>query len=291
MIALQGVGFVPPGGQSGPLAYWISDAEGAVVAGRVVDFDASHATWVVPVTALTGRGSLHVFVDGIASDGAPFEITPAPGATRCAHDAECGTGFCTDGVCCDRRCDGDCEGCSAARKTSGADGTCGPVPAGRDIAKRCFALQGQACQSAVECATGFCTEGVCCDSTCQGTCLSCTQQGKVGECTAIAEGACDVACDGDHTLKKVGAPDVDCAPFKCDGKQCRVTCASTRECVAPAVCSLDGRCVAPINASPSTASVWGCGVATDGRRRAGGDAFLLALVLSAARRARRRGAP
>ncbi|MDB4994188.1 MAG: uncharacterized protein JWM74_1620, partial [Myxococcaceae bacterium] len=205
-------------------------------------------------------GWLHVSSSGVTSAGVPLEILPAQQATACAFDAECGSGFCTDGVCCDARCDGKCEGCTAKRKTQGVDGVCGAVPPGRDIKGQCFALQGNTCKDAVECATGFCVEGVCCDSTCTGNCLSCTQAGRVGVCGAISEGSCDVACDGDHTLKKIGSPDVECAPFKCDGKQCRNSCASARDCVAPAVCSFAGQCVLPLEAAPANESVWGCAV-------------------------------
>ncbi len=48
----------------------------------------------------------------------------------CSHDDECLSGFCVDGVCCDRACGGgdptDCEACSAVAGAA-SDGVCGPV--------------------------------------------------------------------------------------------------------------------------------------------------------------------
>ena len=97
-----------------------------------------------------------------------------------------------------------------------------------------------------------------------------------------------MACDGDHTLEKVGAPSVDCAPFKCDGKQCRTTCASARDCVAPAVCSYAG-CAWRRSTQPSSETVWGCAQAPAAAARAGGVGarVLAAAGLAAVRRARR----
>ena len=179
-----------------PTAIWMSEAGDAVVRGKVLDFTDTSATFVAPATALYGKGWLHVSSSGVTSAGVPLEILPAQKATTCAFDAECGSGFCTDGVCCDARCDGKCEGCTAKRKTQGEDGVCGSVPPGHD---QCFVLQGESCKDKTECATGDCVEGVCCDSTCTGACLSCTKGARVGVCGAISEGSCDVACDGDHS--------------------------------------------------------------------------------------------
>ena len=66
-----------------------------------------------------------------------------------------------------------------------------------------FAL---ACTSNSQCATGFCANGVCCDTACNGGCGVCNLAGKVGTCSAASSttvcraqnGACDVAetCSG-----------------------------------------------------------------------------------------------
>ena len=267
-----------------PTAVWIADAGDAVVPSTILEFTDTTATWLVPTTALYGHGLLFVNVGGVMSIGASVTILPALAATGCANDAECKTGFCTDGVCCDRRCDGTCEACTAAKKTSGEDGVCGAVPPGVGT---CILKLGEACKGGNECGTGFCAQGVCCDSTCDGQCLSCNLQGKVGRCSAINEGACGAACDGDHTLKQIGLADVDCAPYKCSGPQCNQTCGSARDCVAPAVCSYDGHCVPPVAPAAGSDSVCGCR-AVGAPAPSSGALFLVALAAACVRRRRGR---
>jgi hypothetical protein len=255
-VTIAGAGFAR--GAESPIAYVVTEQEGARVFGAVRGFSDTQLTWTAPTTSLIGHATLFVSVAGVLSKGAPTAIDRAKQAITCAVDAECATGFCTDGFCCDQRCDADCQGCSAARKKGGADGVCGAVPPGDDVRGRCFALQGQPCTDVKQCATKFCVQGVCCNAACDGACLSCTLDGLKGQCSAVQQGACDVACDGDHTLKKVGAPDVDCAPFKCAGKTCRGTCGAATECVPPAVCTEQGVCAPGANATPSDVSTWGC---------------------------------
>ena len=62
------------------------------------------------------------------------------------------------------------------------------------------------CTTNSQCATGFCVNGVCCDTACNGGCGACNLTGKVGTCSALpskttcrpANGTCDVAetCSG-----------------------------------------------------------------------------------------------
>ena len=265
-----------------PTAVWISDAGDAVVPSTILDFTDTTATWLVPTTALYGHGLLFVNVAGVMSHGAEVTILPALAATGCANDAQCKTGFCTDGVCCDRRCDGACEACTAAKKTSGEDGVCGAVPPGVGT---CILKLGEACKGGNECGTGFCAQGVCCDSTCDGQCLSCNQANKVGRCSAINEGQCGYQCDGDHTLKSVALTDSDCSPYKCRGATCRSECDRAGDCVAPSVCSFDGHCVPPLTPSPSSDEVYGC--ATSGAPARMPATLFLLLLLPVIRRRRR----
>jgi RHS repeat-associated protein len=72
-----------------------------------------------------------------------------------------------------------------------------------DLYDASFAL---ACTSNSQCATGFCVNGVCCDTACNGGCGVCNLAGKVGTCSPASSttvcrgqnGACDVAekCSG-----------------------------------------------------------------------------------------------
>jgi hypothetical protein len=44
---------------------------------------------------------------------------------------------------------------------------------------------GTTCGSAAECASGFCQQGVCCNSACTGICQSCNNGGSAGTCTNV----------------------------------------------------------------------------------------------------------
>jgi hypothetical protein len=70
----------------------------------------------------SSSGSAYVLVLGSVTNG-----------SACAIDAECTSGFCRDGVCCDSACGGgdpnDCQACSVAAGSS-AVGTCAPIASG-----------------------------------------------------------------------------------------------------------------------------------------------------------------
>jgi hypothetical protein len=42
--------------------------------------------------------------------------------------------------------------------------------------------KGDACQDDLECLTGHCTDGVCCDYACESLCETCNQAGSIGTC-------------------------------------------------------------------------------------------------------------
>jgi hypothetical protein len=122
-----------------------------------------------------------------SSSGATYVFTsPQTGSTNgaaCATNAECGSGFCTDGVCCDTACGGgdpdDCQACSAAAGAA-VDGTCAPRSAGI------------VCRAA----TGACDVA----ESCTGSSAACPADGMIaaGTVCRAAAGACDVAesCTG-----------------------------------------------------------------------------------------------
>lgn len=47
------------------------------------------------------------------------------------------------------------------------------------------------CQSAEQCETGFCADGVCCNVACGGACVACNEPDRMGECLPVAAGAPD----------------------------------------------------------------------------------------------------
>ncbi len=113
----------------------------------------------------------------------------------CAANAECLSGNCIDGVCCNLGCGGVCQACDLA----GSVGTCTNVSSGQDPADECAnaacnglgACQkapGDTCNNGSQCASGFCTDGRCCDTACAGTCVACNLAGNLGTCTNIPGG-------------------------------------------------------------------------------------------------------
>ncbi|MCC7537776.1 MAG: hypothetical protein IT379_16250 [Deltaproteobacteria bacterium] len=141
----------------------------------------------------------------------------------CTLDTECASGFCTDGICCEARCDGECERCDA----SGRIGFCDAVPAGDDPDAECGAT---ACGT-----TGTCSGDRSCarhpmGATCgPASCMSATISNQPDVCNA------GEMCVDSGTR--------DCSPGTCDPATglCRTTCMTTAECAANHTC-VGGTC-------------------------------------------------
>jgi hypothetical protein len=138
---------------------------------------------------------------GRLSSAEVFTPLALPLGASCTAAGECVSTFCIDGVCCGAACNGTCQACAAAKKSSGANGTCGPAAVGLDPHESCkddgsptcsnnglcdgagacqkypasSACAPSPCTKASDCTSGFCSDGVCCDTKCDGTCLACTK--------------------------------------------------------------------------------------------------------------------
>ncbi|WP_437317613.1 thrombospondin type 3 repeat-containing protein [Sorangium sp. So ce385] len=126
----------------------------------------------------------------------------APGAS-CSSAFDCGSGFCVDGVCCDARCDGACEACSAAAGGE-ADGVCSP-------------LTGPSCDDGSACTGG---------DTCQA-----------GACVGTPVGD-DAPCDDGDACTRTDA----CQAGACVGSA-PVTCAAAGVCHVSVCDPASGQCV------------------------------------------------
>lgn len=101
-----------------------------------------------------------------------------PLGTPCTSADMCASGNCVDKVCCDSACTGTCMACDG----TGTVGTCTSVPAcGQGLQPL-----GSTCTSPAGCASGYCVGGVCCNTACSGTCMSCNAAGTTGTCTQTA---------------------------------------------------------------------------------------------------------
>ena len=93
----------------------------------------------------------------------------------------------------------------------GGGGDTGPTACIKDLVDKRNA--GQACGCNDECRTGFCAQGVCCNSACDGVCQACNRTSGPGVCGPIAAGqqpATPAQC-------KAEAPDSCGLDGKCDG--------------------------------------------------------------------------
>jgi hypothetical protein len=192
---------------------WTQQTKLAATDGAAVDFFGTSVA-VSAGSALSGAPGRD---DRGSSSGAAYVFVPATGSNgdTCATGAECATGFCADGVCCNTACGGgdpgDCQACSVAAGAA-VDGTCAPSAAGTvcrgaagacDVAETCtgtspacpadtLATQGTTCRPAA----GACDVA----EACTGTSPSCPTDAlaTAGTVCRPATGACDAAetCTG-----------------------------------------------------------------------------------------------
>ena len=210
-------------------ARWVPTAGPPQPGLLLVQSDTS-ADWFAPAPMVPGAGVLFAVAHGLPSRGSRVVIAGAGAGVACRVDAQCATGFCSDGVCCNEVCGEACHACSAARKGRGKDGVCEAVLAG--------ALH-HGCTVLAECPadTGFCTD--------QGSCATCPPPP-----------ALVVTCN-DHVLEGADAGQ-DCSPYRCakDPATCLGSCKSKVDCVEGYACSAAGTCLpAFADAGPA-----GCGV-------------------------------
>jgi hypothetical protein len=160
---------------------------------------------------------------------------PKPRGAVCAKDADCASGFCTDGVCCNIGCHGACVSCNQ----TGRSGTCWPIDAGNDDPRRICKDQGPAgcaqtgaCDGLGGCAL-YAAETVCVAPSCSGDRLN-----TAGTCNGM--GRCR-------------PPGVQaCAPYRCSDGACISRCASDADCVNGQICQ-DGSCGPKPNGQPCAA--------------------------------------
>ncbi|MDP7040860.1 MAG: hypothetical protein QGI45_17020, partial [Myxococcota bacterium] len=136
-------------------------------------------------------------------------------AETCGGDGDnfCESQNCVDGVCCDSAScevcyscdvpdadgvlDGDCRAIVNVPEGSADDLSCSDVNSSCEggaeclcFAGECKRVAGQSCTDADQCGSGFCVDGVCCNSACEETCFSClaehTNEEEDGVCAAIS---------------------------------------------------------------------------------------------------------
>lgn len=220
----------------------------------------------VPEGELTTTGG-NGGTGGATTTGGSGGAVPQPDGTSCSSASSCMSGHCTDGVCCAAACQGLCESCRAAA-TGSSDGTCASVTAGTDPDGECDGEQscngdgacddtGSACGAPGECSSGFCVDGFCCQSECQGVCQGCSAAltgGAEGQCASIPalqdpddECAGGETCDGNGACFSCGvaaSPPGTVCPAECtdcNSGVCRIDC-SSEDCSGTVTCPNDWAC-------------------------------------------------
>jgi hypothetical protein len=205
----------------------------------------------------------------------------------CTLGSECLSGHCTDGACCDSACLGSCQACDLP----GSVGSCTLIASGTDPDDECAGgdcngnggcvLSGQSCLSSAECATGFCVDGVCCASACNGSCEACNLAGTIGVCSLVPAGQDPAAecgngvCGGDGSCNANNgepcAQGADCVSNFCvDDVCCNSPCTGTCQACTAALkgAGSDGSCgnIAaasdPQDECPGTSGCSGSGACT-----------------------------
>src|SRR5262249_4622792 len=114
--------------------------------------------------------------------------------------------------------------------------------------------------SGAECTTGFCVDGVCCDSGCSGQCEACNVSGHVGTCSALVDAAphdpkpkcksdksvCGGTCDGTARTECVcPGLSVSCRDAKCENgvAVAGASCNGTGACPAETSTTCGNPCV------------------------------------------------
>ena len=184
--------------------------------------------------ALSGHDAGPILVQKPDASAATPDAHPAlfTNGQACSDDGQCGSSFCTDGVCCATRCAGICQTCVA----SGLIGTCAPADLGTDPHHDCQDTGAATCGTDGICdGAGACQKypaGVTCQApSCNGQTLT-----SAGRCDGL--GTC--ATGQSHS----------CAPFTCgDDDACKTACQTNTDC-GPGLTCTNGSCgLRPVGAT------------------------------------------
>jgi hypothetical protein len=222
-----------------------------------------------------GAGACRKYAPGSVCKAGECDGASVDDVDVCDSVGRCRPGPAT--VCAPFSCDGSTNKCFPSCKADSdcapgikcVAGSCGPKP------------RAAVCTKGADCASGFCSDGVCCNVACQGACVACNQVGREGTCWPIDQGVADPrnvckdagaascgrsgtcdgfggcalyraeticvapTCSGDRlntagTCNGLGvcrAPGVQpCAPFGCSTGACNTKCSSDSDCQTGHAC-------------------------------------------------------
>jgi hypothetical protein len=216
-------------------------AQGVLAIGGLAGTTALSSTELLKVGGATGAGPMvapHGWLTATTLATTPQKVLVTGGGNRaevwstqatgaaCTQNAECTTGFCVDGVCCEAACTAGCNSCSLAL-TGQSDGKCRATLAGK------ISHAGADCVAAGAASCGL-------DGTCNGAGI-CAKYAAGTQCVA---GACSSetlqinarTCDGGGSCK--AATTTSCtAGYACTPTSCTTKCAADGDCATGFFCS------------------------------------------------------
>ncbi|AUX22728.1 hypothetical protein SOCEGT47_032350 [Sorangium cellulosum] len=236
----SGTGGAGGSGTGGAGGSGIGGAGGSGIGGAAAGSGGAEASGTGGVTAGSGSASAGA---GGAPPGSGLCLDRLGIGAECTRDRQCESGHCVDGVCCESRCDGQCQACDVENNV----GKCTPV--GTDLRpepphpNEGGTFRREACPGEGACA-GYCggdREARCMfpvdGAVARTSVCTCPDEGcAVGPATLTS-----YFCDGSGLEK---APVVErCGGLRCaDESSCKASCASDEDCIADFICA-DGICV------------------------------------------------
>lgn len=142
-----------------------------------------------------------------------------------------------------------------------------------------YEMSGTSCASDAGCPTGHCVDGVCCTTSCTGTCLGCNLAGQEGSCTPIPSGSdpaaecgAGAACDGTGACRSTNGEtcgvsgaclsgncvDGVCCSTACNGLCRRCDLAGSQGTCSSALSGTDPDNECPIDPAPTCGRTGAC---------------------------------
>jgi hypothetical protein len=205
--------------QGTPITHVVGVASGSIEVDFASGYPAGQAVTVNVAASsggsVIGTGQAMITL-GHSCQSLSISITGGSSMQSCTQPSDCSSGFCVDGYCCNRACEGQCEACDVT------PGTCAQVTSGQPHGTRAScAGMGTTCG-------GSCgTQPSVCDYP--GTSVSCRDQSCSNSTKTLA-----ATCDGHGSCPT--AQTQSCGAFQCMGSDCSTSCTSASECVSPAMC-------------------------------------------------------